>query len=120
MNSFTSCQQIYINQLQMDEDDPSSVDFRKRLRTMSSNFSFKYCLDPMVFAFLITWQRVEKCITDPEHASNTKLINTIRDLARKEVDLSTDPIPKKSILGAALIALGLDQEYALTDDSVKE
>jgi len=49
-----------------------------------------------------------------------EIINFLRDLARNEVALSTDPIPKGSILGAALFALGLDKEYTLTDDSVKE
>ena len=40
--------------------------------------------------------------------------------ARNEVKLSDDPISKNSVLGAALIALGIDNEYTLTDDSVKE
>ena len=120
MNSFNLCQQQYIDELQLSVDDPDSVDFRKKLRTLSHNYSFKYCLNPIVFAFLITWQRVEQCITDPEHSINIELINTIRDLARKEVELSTDPIPKESILGAALIALGLDKEHILTDDQVEK
>ena len=120
MTSFTYCQQNYINELQLSVDHPSSKQFRKQLRTLSNNYSFKYCLNPAVFAFLITWQRVEQCITDPAHSNNNKLIKTIRDLAMKEAELSNDPIPKKSILGAALIALDLDQDYILTDDPVEK
>lgn len=120
MNGLTYCQKKYIEELQLSEDDPSSDERRKQLRKLSSNYSFDYCLNPSVFAFLITWQRVEKCIKDPEHSNNNELINTIRELARKEAKISTSPIPRESILGAALIALGLDQEHTLTYDSVKE
>ena len=59
-------------------------------------------------------------ITDKDDIVSPEIVDFLRDLARSEVALSTDPIPKESVLGAALIALGLDQEYTLTDDSVKE
>jgi hypothetical protein len=121
MNGLTYCQKRYIEELQLSEDDPTSKERRKQLRTLSHNYSFNYCLDPSIFAFLITWQRVEQCITDPEHSDNDELIDTIRKLARKEIELSTGPIPRESILGAAICALGLEQECnTLTDLSVKE
>jgi hypothetical protein len=58
-------------------------------------------------------------ITDEEDPVSIEIINFLRNLAESEVALSTDPIPKGSILGAALIALGLDTEYTLTDDRTK-
>jgi hypothetical protein len=94
--------------------------FTKKMRKLSYKYSFKYCLNPRIFAFLITWQRIGSFIIDEEDPVTIEIINFLRDLARNEVALSTDPIPKRSILGAALFALGLDTEYTLTDDSVKE
>ena len=110
----------YLDELQLDPNNIMRKKFTKDLRKLSYKYSFEYCLNPRIFAFLITWQRMGSFIIDEEDPVTIEIINFLRDLARNEVALSTDPIPKGSILGAALFALGLDQEYTLTDDSVKE
>lgn len=123
----TRCQESYLNEIQLDPNCEMRDKFTKDMRELSYKYSFTNCLNPHIFAFnmatygfLITWQRMGLFIIDEEDPVTIDIINFIRDLARNEVALSTDPIPKKSILGAALYALGLDQEYTLTDDSVKE
>jgi hypothetical protein len=93
--------------------------FTKDMRKLSYDYDFQYCLNPRIFAFLITWQRIKMFITDEEDPVSIEIINFLRNIAKSEVALSTDPIPKGSILGAALIALGLDTEYTLTDDRTK-
>jgi hypothetical protein len=110
----------YLDELQLPPNNIMRAKFTKDLRKLSYKYSFEYCLNPRIFAFLITWQRMGSFIIDEEDPVTIEIINFLRDLARNEVALSTDPIPKGSILGAALFALGLDQEYTLTDDSVKE
>jgi hypothetical protein len=110
----------YLDELQLDPDHEMRDRFTKDLRKLSYKYSFMYCLNPRIFAFLITWQSMELFIIDEEDLVTDEILDFLRDLARKEVALSTDPIPKRSILGAALIALGLDTEYTLTDDTVKE
>jgi hypothetical protein len=59
-------------------------------------------------------------ITDTKDIVSPEIVDFIRYLARNEVKLSDDPIPKNSVLGLALIALGIDNEYTLIDDSIKE
>jgi hypothetical protein len=110
----------YLDQIQLDPDHKMRDRFTKDLRKLSYKYSFEYCLNSSIFAFLITWQRMGLFIIDKEDPVTDEILDFVRDLARKEVALSTDPIPKGSILGAALIALGLDTEYTLTDDTVKE
>jgi hypothetical protein len=110
----------YLDQIQLDPDHEMRDRFTKDLRKLSYKYSFDYCLNPRIFAFLITWQRMGSFIIDEEDPVTDEILDFVRDLARKEVALSTDPIPKGSILGAALIALGLDTEYTLTDNTVKE
>jgi len=112
----------YLDEIQLDPDPDHEMRdrFTKDLRKLSYKYSFDYCLNPRIFAFLITWQRMGLFIIDDEDPITDEILDFLRDLARKEVALSTDPIPKGSILGAALIALGLDTEYTLTDDAVKE
>jgi hypothetical protein len=110
----------YFDELQLDPNNIMRAKFTKNLRKLSYKYSFDYCLNPRIFAFLITWQRMELFIIDKGDPVTDEILDFVRDLARKEVALSTDPIPKGSILGAALIALGLDTEYTLTDDAVKE
>jgi hypothetical protein len=110
----------YLDQIQLDPDHKMRDRFTKDLRKLSYKYSFEYCLNSSIFAFLITWQRMELFIIDKGDPVTDEILDFVRDLARKEVALSTDPIPKGSILGAALIALGLDTEYTLTDDTVKK
>lgn len=107
------CMQRYLNELQL-----NCKKFTKELR--EPPVDYQYCLNPQLFAFLITWQRVEMFITDEEDIVSPEIVDFIRYLARNEVKLSDDPISTNSVLGAALIALGIDNEYTLTDDSVKE
>lgn len=116
----TRCQESYLNEIQLDPHCKMRDKFTKDMRKLSYKYSFTNCLNPRIFTFLITWQRIGLFIIDEEDPITIDIINFIRDLARNEVALSTDPIPKNSILGAALFALGLDTEYTLTDDSVKE
>ena len=116
----TRCQESYLNEIQLDPDCKMRDKFTKDMRKLSYKYSFTNCLNPRIFTFLITWQRIGLFIIDEEDPITIDIINFIRDLARNEVVLSTDPIPKNSILGAALFALGLDTEYTLTDDFVKE
>lgn len=117
-NEIPYCMQRYLNELQLDSKYKYREQFTKDLRKPPCNY--KYCLSPQLFAFLITWQRVEMFITDKDDIVSPEIVDFLRDLARNEVALSTDPIPKRSVLGAALIALGLDTEYTLTDNTVKE
>ena len=117
-NKIPYCMQRYLNELQLDSTHENRKCFTKDLRKPPRDY--RYCLNPQLFAFLITWQRVEMFITDKDDIVSPEIVDFLRDLARYEVELSTSPIPKGSVLGAALIALGLDQEYTLTDDSVKE
>jgi len=112
------CMQRYLNELQINPDHTNRKKFTKNLR--KSPCDYQYCLNPQVFAFLITWQRVEMFITDTEDIVSPEIVDFIRYLARNEVKLSDDPIPKNSVLGLALIALGIDNEYTLIDDSVKK
>lgn len=106
MSEITSCQQQYINELQ----SPNNPEFRKKIR--ESNYNLPLCayLNLKDYAFIVVWQRVPQCVVDPKHSN---IINIIKDLARKEANENTDPIPKKSILGTALIALELEQECNL-------
>ena len=115
----TRCQVSYLNELQLDPKHDMRDRFTKDMRKLSYDYDFSYCLNQRIFAFLITWQRIKMFITDEEDPINIKIKNFLINLAKSEVALSTDPIPKGSILGAALIALGLDTEYTLTDDSTK-
>ena len=110
------CMQRYLNELQLDHTNRKK--FTKDLR--KPPVDYQYCFTPEAYAFLITWHRIEMFITDEEDIVSPEIVDFIRYLARNEVKLSDDPIPKNSVLGAALIALGIDNEYTLTDDSVKE
>lgn len=116
----TRCQESYLNEIQLDPNCEMRDKFTKDMRELSYKYNFTNCLNPRIFAFLITWQRMGLFIIDEEDPVTIDIINFIRDLARNEVALSTGPIPKESILGAALFALGLDTEYTLTYDSVEE
>jgi len=115
----TRCQSSYLNELQLDPKHKMRDRFTKDMRKLSYDYDFQYCLNPRIFAFLITWQRIKMFITDEEDPVSIEIINFLRNLARNEVALSTDTIPKGSILGTTLIALGLDTEYKLTDDHTK-
>ena len=112
------CMRRYLNELQMYPDHTNRKTFTKDLR--KPPVDYQYCFTPEAYAFLITWHRVEMFITDEEDIFSLEIVDFIRYLARNEVKLSDDPIPKKSVLGMARIALGIDNEYTLTDDSVKE
>lgn len=112
------CMQRYLNELQIYKYDKNRKKFTNELRKPPCDY--QYCLNPQVFAFLITWQRVEMFITDKDDIVSPEIVDFIRYLARNEVKLSDDPIPKNSVLGLALIALGIDNEYTLIDDSVKK
>jgi hypothetical protein len=113
----THCQKNYLNELQLDPSHSMRDRFTKDMRELSYDYDFQHCLNPRVFAFLITWQRIKMFIA--ANPISIEIINFLRNLARNEVALSTDSIPKGSILGEALIALDLDTEYKLTDDHTK-
>lgn len=113
----TLCQRNYLNELQLDPTHYKRCQFTKDMRELPYDYDFQYCLNQRVFAFLITWQRIKMFIT--ANPVSIEIISFLRNLARNEVALSTDPIPKGSILGTALIALGLDTEYKITDDHTK-
>ena len=117
-NKISYCMQRYLNELQMYPDHTNRKKFTKDLR--KPPVDYQYCLNPQLFAFLITWYRVEMFITDEEDIVSPEIVDFIKYLARNEVKLSDEPIPKNSVLGLALIALGIDNEYTLTDDSVKK
>jgi hypothetical protein len=112
------CMQRYLNELQINPDHTNRKKFTNKL--WKPPCDYQYCFTPEIYAFLITWQRVEMFITDTEDIVSPEIVDFIRYLARNEVKLSDDPIPKNSVLGLALIALGIDNEYTLIDDSVKE
>jgi hypothetical protein len=112
------CMQRYLNELQINPDHTNRAKFTKKLRKPPCDY--QYCFTPEVYILLITWQRVKMFITDTEDIVSPEIVDFIRYLARNEVKLSDDPIPKNSVLGLALIALGIDNEYTLIDDTVKE
>jgi hypothetical protein len=116
MEPLTLCQINYIKQLQSIGNSNNCQILREKLRMLPSNYRLPFYEAPEDHVFILTWQRVPLCIVDPEHSN---LINIIKDLARKEATINTDPIPKESILGTALIALGLEQEYKLIDIPTK-
>lgn len=116
MDELTICQINYINKLQLTDNSKNCQILREKLRMLPSNYRLPFYEAPEDHVFILTWQRVPLCIVDLEHS---KLSNIIKDLARKEATINTDPIPKESILGTALIALGLEQEYKLIDIPTK-
>jgi hypothetical protein len=104
----THCQANYLNELQLPQTHENRKEFTRDIRELSNDYDFiTYCLNPRIFAFLITWQRVELFITDKEAPVSIEIINFIRELATNEIALSTEPIMNGSILHTALIALGL-------------
>ena len=116
MDELTICQINYINKLQLTDNSKNCQILREKLRMLPSNYMLPFYEVPEDYVFILSWQRVPLCIVDLEHS---KLSNIIKDLARKEATINTDPIPKESILGTALIALGLEQEYKLIDIPTK-